>query len=47
MATKRSTYVEPNDYFSPKMKKAAAEWDKKHEGKKTAQTKKPAAGKKK
>lgn len=47
MATKRSTYVEPSDYFSPAMKKAAAEWDKKHETKKNAQTKKSSTGKKK
>ena len=45
MATKRSTYVEPSDYFSPAMKKAARDWDKKQEAKKTE--KKPATGKKK
>lgn len=40
MATKRVTYVEPADYFTPEMKRVAREWDKKQAEKKKAEAKK-------
>ena len=45
MATKKATYVEPGDYFSPNMKKAMDEWEKKNAAKQK-QEKKPAPKKK-
>ncbi len=48
MATKKVTYVEPEDYFNADMKKAAAEWDKKNAAKaKKAKTPAKTGGKKK
>lgn len=44
MATKKVTYVEPEDYFSPSMRKAADAWDKKNADKlKPAKPAKPAS----
>lgn len=45
MAVKKITYKEPSDYFTPAMKKAAQEFDKKQEAAKK-ETSKPSPKKK-
>lgn len=45
MAEKNVTYKEPSSYFTPAMKKAARDWDKKN-APKPADTKKSSAKKK-
>lgn len=48
MANKKVTYKEPAGYFTPSMRKVAAEWDKANAAKKkTAEPKKTADAKKK